>query len=285
MKFTVNRVQFAALVSVALFSVFAAGRVMAGSVTAAQPAVQQPAQQAPARASAAAVEQIKGEVFLQLAGSAPEAWIPVNQARPLTSGDSIRTGANGTCAVVYADQATIRLDPNTTITIQDSLETQDILLRLGNIRANVNSQKAVKPFHFVTPTAISAVRGTNVDFGFNEDGLLTIDLHNGNVLVFNDEKELEFELGGGKKVAIYYDYATGALQFKNDCVSSGDVEFIFRGKTYTTKPCDEILTEVATAAGGDEFPNTPTDDDSELVPDEGDDGPPPPVSPSSDLEL
>lgn len=226
---------------------------------------------AASEAAIATLSGVSGEVYVQSQDADADQWTPAATNMELASGDTLKT-AKGTCAIVYGDSATVQVAENTTLEIIEQEDTQDVNLLLGNISANVDHDRTVKPFQFITATAVSAVRGTQVDFGFDEDGLLTIDLKNGDLLVFNDDEELVLDLTGGNKVSIYYDYATGSLSFKNSCESGGDVEFLFRGKVYTTKPCEEITTDLETATGQNAVPSTTGsgDNNSETVPGEGD---------------
>ena len=120
-----------------------------------------------------------------------------------------------------------------------------------------------KPFQVVTPTAVGAVRGTDVDFAFNEDGQLTIDLHDGNVLVYNDEAGMKLDLAGGNKVTIKYDAAGGILKIQNDCSSKGIVTFSVLGTEYAESPCEEREVNLSTAEGEAGTPGTPPGDDPE----------------------
>src|SRR3989338_4172088 len=127
-------------------------------------------------AAVANLEMIQGEVMIHAVGTAPETWRPAAANTPLNDGDSVKT-ANGSCAIVYSDQATISLQPNTTVTVQEKSDSQDILLSLGKLGIKVNKEKAIKPFQVVTPTAVGAVRGTDAAFCLNENSELTDDLY------------------------------------------------------------------------------------------------------------
>lgn len=233
----------------------------------------------------ATVTQIQGEVFIQKAGSAPDQWQAISQDTAVDNGDSVKTG-NGTSTLSYADQADFRLEPNTSITLDQKDATQDINLKLGMLKAKINKQKTIKPFQVVTPTAVGAVRGTEVDFGYNEVGELTIDLHNdGPVQLVNEEAAMELELTDGKKISIIYDKENGKLTVKNDCNSSGDVNFSILGQSFSVPPCGETTADVEaleTAAGAGELVTTdPPTDESENTPNEGEEEDAVPSEPSS----
>lgn len=232
--------------------------------------------------SPAAIKDIQGEVFLQPAGSSSEKWNAVTQETAVNDGDSVKTG-NGSCVLSYADQADFRLGANTSLTITQQTDTQDIHLKLGTLKANVNEGKVIKPFQVVTPTAVAAVRGTEVDFYFNDAGQLIIDLHNGGpLLVYNDEAGMDLNLAGNKTITITYGATTGVLTVQNAADSDGDVQFTINGQTYTASPGSDPVSVNAepptTAGGGNNPPSTQSDSDvsGETVPDE--DNPPPPDS-------
>lgn len=221
-------------------------------------------------APVATVEQIQGEVSVHTAGAAADAWTPITQNTPVNSGDSVKTAA-GTCALVYTDQATFNLEANTSLTVQEQAGTQDISLLLGRVNGKVDHTKVTKPFQVVTPTAVAAVRGTDVSFDFNDQGQLTIDLHNGGPLqVYNDQAEMNIDLDtkeGPKKITVAYDPKTGIMTIKNNCDSKGNVVCAMLGKEFSVKPCDEEVINPETAGGENTPPDVPPGDDPE-IPDE-----------------
>ncbi len=222
-------------------------------------------------APVATIEEVQGEVLLHTAGSTADAWTPITKNISLNNGDSIKT-KNGSCALVYGDQGTFRLDPNTTITVQDKTDTKDILLDLGKLKAKINHDKVVKPFQVVTPTAVGAVRGTEVSFDFNEQGKLEIKLENGNVLLYNDEAQMKVDLNGKKSIIVQYDAESGILRIQNDCSSDGKVVFNVQGTEYAENPCDKKEVNLETAAGPQNLTTTPPGGDE--PPDTHDDTPP-----------
>lgn len=211
----------------------------------------------------ASVQQIQGEVVLNKSGSAIDLWNPVTQSTDVETGDSIKT-KTGSCDLVYTDQATLHLDANTSITVHEEADSQDIVLLLGNLRARVDKTKVVKPFQVVTPTAVGAIRGTDVDFGFNDQGQLTVDLKNdGPVQVFNDEAQLNLNLTNGKKIYLDYNRQAGSIKIQNDPSSNGDVEFELLGVKHTLKPGEIKEVNLETATGEPANPNTLTNDPPE----------------------
>ncbi len=221
-----------------------------------------------AYALSAVAQQIQGEVLVHKATGAADSWDAVTQDTTLASGDSIKT-KKGTCALVYSDQATFTLDENTSLTVEETPAAQDLKLLLGKIRGKVNHQNATQPFQVVTPAAVSTVRGTEVDFGFNDQGQLTIDLHNGKIQVVNDDADMNVDLDGKKSITVKYDKEANVIHIKNECGSDGPVIFNVFGAEYAENPCEEKEVSLATSENGTTPPDTNTSSDDPGNPDEG----------------
>ena len=225
-----------------------------------------------AYALSASAQNIQGEVLVHRTGTAEETWQAITQNTELASGDSIKT-RKGTCALVYGDQATFQLDENTTLKVQETPTAQDLNLTIGKIRGKVNHQSATQPFEIVTPAAVATVRGTEVDFGFNDQGQLTVDLHNGKIQVVNDEAQMKLDLDGKKSITIQYDKESNLIRIKNDCGSEGPVTFNVLGAEYAENPCEQKEVSLSTAektvteALTDDKPDNPENPDESPAPD------------------
>ena len=218
-------------------------------------------------AVSAVAQQVQGEVSVAKA-AAPETWNAITQDTALESGDSIKTG-QGSCTLVYSDQATFNVDANTTLTVEQRTDAQDIKLLLGKIKGKVNKQNAEQPFMVTTPAAVATVRGTEVDFGFNEEGQLTVDLHNGNIQVVNEDAQMTLDLGGNKSVQIQYNKDANTLRIKNECGSDGVIKFNLLGTEYSGSPCEEKVIDLSTSDQGTQIPGTPNNPGDPEQPDEG----------------
>lgn len=219
-----------------------------------------------AYAVSAVAQQIQGEVLVQKAGS--QDWNAVTTDTQLASGDSIRT-REGSCSLVYADQATFTVEANTTLTVQETAEKNDISLLLGKIKGQVNKEKVQQPFVVTTPAAVATVRGTNVDFAFNEEGQLTVDLHNGAIQVINEDVDMKLDLDGKKSITVKYDKEANVIRIKNECGSDGEVKFSLLGSEYAQAPCEEKEIDLSTAEQGTNIPGLDNDPDNLENPDEG----------------
>ncbi len=199
-----------------------------------------------AYALSAVAQQIQGEVLVHKTTDTLDSWTAVTQDTVLASGDSIKT-RKGTCALVYSDQATFAMEENTSVTLEETPTAQDLKLLLGKIKGKVNHQNATQPFEVVTPAAVATVRGTEVDFGFNDQGQLTVDLHNGKIQVINDDADMKLDLDGKKSITVQYDKEANVIRIKNECGSDGVVKFNMLGIEYAENPCEEKEISLATA--------------------------------------
>ncbi len=230
----------------------------------------------PAYAVSASVGSISGEVMLHKASAPTDSWEALKQDSPLDSGDTIKT-QKGTCVISYTDQASFTLEENTTLTITEQTDAQDLMLLLGKIKGKVNKQKAEQPFRVNTPAAVATVRGTEVDFSFNDKGELLVDLHNGKIQVVNDIAELKLDLEGKKSITVHYDDELNKIRLRNECGSEGSVSFSILGADYAASPCEETEVELSTAGGEDQNVQTNGNQDTYENIDEGRE----PISPSS----
>ena len=214
-----------------------------------------------AYAVSAAVQQVTGEVLVAKAAD-PDTWATITGDTELASGDSVKT-RTGTCSIVYTDQAAFAVEPNTLLTIEERTDAEDIKLLLGKIKGKVDHQNATQPFVVTTPAAVATVRGTEVDFSFNDEGELTVDLHNGNIQVVNDAAEMNVDLGGKKSISIKYDKEANTIHVKNSCDSDGQVTFNVLGSAYATSPCDEKEVNLSTAEEGTQIPQDKKEDEEQ----------------------
>ena len=227
----------------------------------------------------ATLENIEGEVFIHRLDAPADLWEPISETLTLNNGDGIKT-EDGTCVLVYGDQGTFTMHEDTQVTLKEEPDSLDLWLSLGSLRAEVNSQNVIKPFQIATPTAVSAIRGTIVNFSINESYELVIENVEGDVFVYNDEVNLELDLFGGQTIGIFYDPVNTYFIVENSANSTGDVMFSVydpnTGKytTYTATVGEVVYINFETG----EFRKEPLGYD-ELVPREGFTEPPSGLSP------
>jgi hypothetical protein len=212
-----------------------------------------------AHALSAVAQKVQGDVLVHKVGTDPDTWTAIQADTVLNSGDSIKT-RKGSCVLAYSDQATFELQENTSLTVTEKTDSQDIDLAIGKILGKVNHAKVTKPFQVSTPAAVAAVRGTEVDFGFNNEGQMTVDLHNGTIQMVNDQVQLTLSLSGSKQITIKYDKELGTFLVHNDAGSNGPITFSVLGKQYTVNPGQDQTVEITTATGPHGPPGTDTND-------------------------
>ena len=171
--------------------------------------------------------------------------------------------------MLFRSQATFTMDENTSLTLEETPTAQDLRLLLGKIKGKVNHEKATLPFEVVTPAAVATVRGTEVDFGFNDQGQLTVDLHNGKIQVVNADAQMTLDIDGKKSITIQYNKEANTIRIKNECGSDGIVKFNMLGAEYAESPCEEREISLSTAEQGTTNPNTNNNPGNPENPDEG----------------
>ena len=95
------------------------------------------------------------------------AWQPAKEGLQLSSGDKIRTGADGMASVSFANGSQIMLKPNTEFEVTSLSRSEDknsidykLQLNMGKLRAMVEKLDSNSSFEIKTPTAVAAIRGT-----------------------------------------------------------------------------------------------------------------------------
>jgi hypothetical protein len=211
----------------------------------------------------ATIQDPQGEVFIQRKGSAPNAWEPAVSNAAVNNGDSVKT-KNGSLKLVYGDQATVSVQPETTLVLKQESNSQDLHLKIGKLKIEANKDKISKPFQVVTPVAVGAVRGTSVVFGFDGANLFAIDLDTGEVFIYNNEAGLELLLSGDKSITIWFDPDTGTLTITNN--SNEPIDYYLGGEKYTIGPGETHTARIKTQSSIDD--TGAPDPKSETVPNE-----------------
>lgn len=104
---------------------------------------------------------------------------PLTAATAINSGDTVRSGANGSATIEFADGSRLLLQPNSEV-VMDSLGGFDatgmadtsVRLKRGRVESRVAPQKPESRYRIITPAAVAAVRGTEFRSGADNDGAL-----------------------------------------------------------------------------------------------------------------
>lgn len=123
-------------------------------------------------AASVRVQQVHGEAEILPAGGG--ASKPAQQGMELHSGDQIRTGADGTVSLEFADNSTLLVRSQSLLALDNlglfrkgSLMDVRLKLNQGDVDSKITPAPAgISPrFRIVTPSAVAAVRGTDFRVG------------------------------------------------------------------------------------------------------------------------
>jgi len=134
---------------------------------------------------AAIVTSISGRLEVLPYGT--EKWAEARKGMFLYEGDQLKTGANSKAAVTFANGIELKINENSTFTIQITEEREmknAIDLLIGEIFSKIMIE-GVK-FEMHTPVAVAAVRGTEFNTNVRKSGLTTVLVHKGIVEVWNE---------------------------------------------------------------------------------------------------
>jgi len=94
-------------------------------------------------------------------------WQTAAEGLTLSSGDKVKTGADGMVSITFANGGEIFLKPNTEFEITSLSRSEDkssidykLQLNMGKLRAMVEKLDPNSSFEVKTPTAVAAIRGT-----------------------------------------------------------------------------------------------------------------------------
>jgi len=116
-----------------------------------------------------------------------EKWVEARKGTFLYEGDQLKTGPNSKAAITFANGIELKINENSTFTIQITEEKEmknAIDLFIGEIFSKVMIE-GVK-FEMRTPVAVAAVRGTEFNTKVKEDKLTTFLVYKGIVEVWNE---------------------------------------------------------------------------------------------------
>jgi len=134
---------------------------------------------------AAIVTSVSGTLMVLPYGTGE--WIEAKNGMFLYEGDQLRTGPNSRAAITFANGIELKINENSTFTIQITEEREmknAIDLLIGEIFSKIMVE-GVK-FEMRTPVAVAAVRGTEFNTKVKKDKLTTFLVYKGIVEVWNE---------------------------------------------------------------------------------------------------
>lgn len=121
-------------------------------------------------------------------------WRRVVASQDLKAGDVLRTNANGTLAIIFADRTQIRLGRNSVLVVKAVAAAAPSALELQSGRLWGRSPRARSNLRIETPSATAAIRGTEWAIEATGDST-ALAVYEGDVEFFNDFGTLS--VGGG----------------------------------------------------------------------------------------
>lgn len=137
------------------------------------------AQNVPELKAVAKLDSFQGEISLKHKGL----WTKPEQGMILYHGDKVLSG-NGTCKIIFNDGAVLNVLQNSSIRIAEFVEevtaktkgsfsstkneTREIRVFIGKVGYQSGTGKLIET-KMIAPTAVAALRGTDVEFGTNGD--------------------------------------------------------------------------------------------------------------------
>jgi hypothetical protein len=139
---------------------------------------------APANAGVGTLTVKIGRVEIQRNGQAQ--YAPAEKGSLLFEGDKIKTGELARAAILLDDGSLIRLNANSELLLKDKKpgnQKSRLQLMLGHLWAKVTKQE--NSLEIETPTAVAAIKGTQLELVFGPDGQTTLIVWDGIVNLSN----------------------------------------------------------------------------------------------------
>jgi tetratricopeptide (TPR) repeat protein len=162
------------------------------------PAAAEPVQRSEPVAGAVIARKVGEEIrFFDVAS-----WRIVDLSQEVVSGDYLRTNANGSLAVLFADQTQMRLGRNTTLLVKHASANADasFTLESGTIWARAARQGLGLTVD--TPAAAAAIRGTDWTMSVDADGKTSLTVLEGSVELSNPQGSVTVGAGEAAVAAI-----------------------------------------------------------------------------------
>lgn len=140
---------------------------------------------------AGSIVAAKGGEELQLVGEA--IWRPALVRQDLVAGDTLRTGAIGNLAILFADATQIRVGRNSTLIVKATSGPVALALPAGAVWARAS--RGAGGVTIETPAATAAVRGTDWSLAVAPDGRTALAVFDGTVEFYNPQGSVSVSAG------------------------------------------------------------------------------------------
>jgi len=153
-----------------------------------RPAAAADAKSADAKAAVGTVVVKQGQVEIMKGGQSE--WDKVAKGMLIFEGDRIRTRELSTAAILLQDGSMTKLAANTDLMIP--VKTGDkknrVKLLLGRLWAKISKQNS--DLEIETPSAVAAIKGTQLDLAVTETGEVELTVWDGMIRFFNSQGEV-----------------------------------------------------------------------------------------------
>jgi|GEM_PF-1031909 hypothetical protein len=140
--------------------------------------------------------RVEGTVYVHLLGQPDGQFAPAEANAALEEGDEIRTGQDGTAEVAMDGESVIEVQPGSDFTVGSLAPAHtEFHLGLGALIAKLKSLLPSQQMRFDTPTAVAAVRGTELGLSQEEN-------QPGHVGVFDEGHVAVSGVNGGGEVTV-----------------------------------------------------------------------------------
>ena len=139
---------------------------------------------------------VSGSVFVRTAGSPADRFVTAQAGMSLEPGDVVRTGLDGGAEISIDGQSVILLSPGSDFALQSQEPSETrLFLGLGRLLAKIEKMVAGRKLTFATPTAVAAVRGTEL-------GIEELETGESRVAVFDEGVVAVSRADGGPEVTL-----------------------------------------------------------------------------------
>lgn len=121
-------------------------------------------------------------------------WRPAEPSQRLKAGDVLRTNANGTLAILFADRTQMRLGRNTVLVVKAVSAGRPSAVALQSGRLWARSPRAAANLSVETPSATAAIRGTEWALSVSDDKT-SLQVFDGVVNLANDQGMVDIAAG------------------------------------------------------------------------------------------
>ncbi|MEY9103201.1 FecR domain-containing protein [Sinorhizobium fredii] len=131
-----------------------------------------------------------------------EGWRNVEVSQDLIAGDTLRTNASGSLALLFSDDTQMRMGRNTTLLVKEIGQGSDSELELKSGAIWARAKRGGSGLTVDTPSAAAAIRGTDWTLSVSGNGETTLSVLEGSVELKNAQGSVTVNQGEGAVASI-----------------------------------------------------------------------------------